>query len=97
MNGRTLARDKQWSLLNIKMDVGMLDGNCLSPKNYETSTRSVIWTRDTTWKTERHSGIIANDLIPNGLVTKIQILNDEVDYFRFPFCTLPGLTPQLLD
>ena len=81
----------------MKMDIGLQDSNCMAVKTYEQGAASVVWTRDTTWKTERHSGIISSNLIANGIVAKMRILYDEVDYFRFPFCTLPGVTPLLLD
>jgi hypothetical protein len=76
MNGIGPSRDEQWALLNMKMDVGFGDSNCLASSTYQSGTFGVLWSRDILWKTERHSDIRTTDIIPNGIVSSINVLTD---------------------
>ncbi len=97
MNGPFAADDNNWSILAMKFDFGMKDSNCFTNIAISTVVLSITWVKDLTYITERHSSITSDILTNNGIATKMRALQYETDYFRFPYCSLPGSTPHLFD
>jgi hypothetical protein len=96
MNGIS-ANEKRFAPLTMKTDIGLKDSNCFQDLTYQLISVPNILTKVTVYYMSIHSSIQSDILSTPLIQSYFNTFVDTVDYYPFPFCSLPPSSPNLVD
>ena len=96
MNGVSSSEEK-FSLIVMKSDIGFKDSNCFADTSFALTSITNLWVSYPIYSIAIHSSIYSDVLDSSILSSTIIPQVPFVNYYAFPFCTLPPSSPLLLD
>jgi len=91
------SSERRYALLTIRTDIGLKDSNCFQDLTYSLVSVTNPLIKAAFYYVSIHSSIESNILSTTLIQSAFNTFDDAVDYYPFPYCSLPPSSPNLVD